>query len=104
MKYIDADRLKAEIEQLKGQLIRGACAAQIEMETNCKDEAYNEVLAILDSLQQEHSKVDLDEETIREEFHTIDHQCFEEGIEGWQREKLIARYFYKLGLNAKKEE
>ena len=53
MKYIDAERLRAEIERLKGQLIRGACAAQIEMETNCKDEAYNEVLAFLDSLQQE---------------------------------------------------
>jgi len=53
MKYIDADRLRAEIEKLKGQLIRGACAAMIEMETNCKDEAYNEVLSFIDSLQQE---------------------------------------------------
>lgn len=42
--------IKTEIERLKNQLIRGACAAQIEMETNCKDEAYNEVLAFLDTL------------------------------------------------------
>lgn len=52
-KYINAEKLKAEIERLKGQLIRGACASQIEMETNCKDEAYNEVLTLLDSIQQE---------------------------------------------------
>lgn len=44
------DQIRAEIERLKSQLIRGACAAQIEMETNCKDEAYNEVLAFLDTL------------------------------------------------------
>lgn len=52
-KYIDAEKLTAEIERLKGQLIYGACAAQIEMETNCKDEAYNEVLSFITSLQQE---------------------------------------------------
>ena len=51
-KYIDAEKLKAEIERLKGQLIRGACAAQIEMETNCKEEAYDEVLSLLDTLEE----------------------------------------------------
>lgn len=51
--YIDADKLKAEIERLKGQLIRGACAAQIEMETNCKEEAYDEVLSFLSTLESE---------------------------------------------------
>lgn len=52
MKYIPAEKLIAEIERLKGLLIRGACAAQIEMETNCKDEAYNEILSFIASLQQ----------------------------------------------------
>ena len=47
------EQIKAEIERLKGQLIRGACAAQIEMETNCKEEAYNEVLSFLDTLEPE---------------------------------------------------
>ena len=37
----------------------------------------------------------LDEETIRIEFHTIADKCFNEGIEGWEREKLIARHFAK---------
>ena len=50
------EKLKAEIERLKARLVRGACAAQIEMETNCKEEAYNEVLAILDSLEDDSPK------------------------------------------------
>ena len=47
---------------------------------------------------------ELSEETLIEEFHTIKNKCFDEGIEGWQREKLIARHFYELGLNARKEK
>ena len=50
------EKIRKEIERLKGQLIRGACAAQIEMETNCKDEAYNEVLAFIDTLSEEPDK------------------------------------------------
>ena len=42
--------IKAKIERLKSELVRGACAAGIAMETNCKEEAYNEVLAFIDSL------------------------------------------------------
>lgn len=47
------ETIKAKVERLKRQLIRGACAAQIEMETNCKEEAYDEVLAILDTLEEQ---------------------------------------------------
>ena len=57
---------------------------------------------IYEYLQQEQPEVKLNEETLREEFHTIDRRCFNEGIEGWQREKLIARHFYELGLNTGK--
>lgn len=39
-----------KIEELKSQLIRGACSSQIAMETACKEEAYNEVLDILNSI------------------------------------------------------
>lgn len=44
-------KIREEIERLKGQLVRGACAAQIEMKTNCKEEAYNEILSFLDTLE-----------------------------------------------------
>lgn len=51
---IDEDKLKSKIEGLKSNLIHGACSSQIAMETRCKEEAYNEVLAIIDSMQEEH--------------------------------------------------
>ena len=68
-----------------------------------KEVAYDETSSLITSLQQEQPEVELNEETLREEFHTIDRQCFNEGIDGWQREKLIARHFYELGLNARKK-
>ena len=38
----------------------GACSSQIAMETRCKEEAYNEVLAILDAMQEEPVSEDLE--------------------------------------------
>ena len=55
-------KIREEVERLKSQLLRGACSSQIEMETRCKEEAYNEVLTILDSLQEEPVSKDLEEE------------------------------------------
>lgn len=43
--------IRKEIERLKSQLVRGACAAQISMETSCKEEAYDAVLSFIDSLE-----------------------------------------------------
>lgn len=56
--YIDKDAVVAEIEKLKGQLLRGACSSQISMETSCKEEAYNEVLSFINTL--EVKEVDLE--------------------------------------------
>lgn len=58
---IDEDKLKSKIEGLKSNLIHGACSSQIAMETCCKEEAYNEVLAILDTMQEELASEDLEE-------------------------------------------
>ena len=55
-------KFRKEVEKLKSQLLRGACSSQIAMETRCKEEAYNEVLAILDSMQEEHVSEDLEKE------------------------------------------
>ena len=46
-------KIRKEVEKLKSNLIYGACSSQIAMETRCKEEAYNEVLAILDTVQEE---------------------------------------------------
>lgn len=47
------DKIKAEIQRLKNQLVRGASASQVVMETHCKDEAYDEILSFIDSLPEE---------------------------------------------------
>jgi len=48
------DEIRKEILRLKGRLVRGACAAQVQMETACKDEAYDEMLTILDTIEEKH--------------------------------------------------
>ena len=74
------EQICAEIDRLKSQLIRGACAAQIEMETNCKDEAYNEVLAFLDTLQEQpvsdHHEIEVE---FRGEKVTISREFYRDG-------------------------
>jgi hypothetical protein len=56
-------KIREEVEKLKSQLLRGACSSQIAMETRCKEEAYNEVLAILDTMQEEPVSEGLEEAT-----------------------------------------
>ena len=92
-KYIDAEKLIKAIEN-KGLI---NCSFALKMERL-------DTLALIDELQQEQQKEELNEETITNEFRIIGDKCFNEGIEGWQREKLIARHFYNLGLSARKEE
>ena len=48
----DKEKFRKKVEKLKSNLIHGACSSQVAMETRCKEEAYNEVLAILDSTQE----------------------------------------------------
>ena len=45
------DKIRKHIYYLRSQLIRGACSSQVAMETACKDEAYNEILAYIDKLE-----------------------------------------------------
>lgn len=46
-------KIREEVERLKSNLLYGACSSQVAMETRCKEEAYNEVLSILDTMQEE---------------------------------------------------
>lgn len=88
-KYIDADRLKAEITGWRNKQMGFAW------------DAVNEVLNIIDSLQQEQPEVDLEEEISRTyrdgsvtDTSDMDHVSYEN----------IAHHFYSLGINARKEE
>lgn len=100
MKYIDAEKLFAEIERLKEETCIGICEYD-SGEEHGRFEVLNHLLSTITSLQQEQQEEELNEETITNEFRIIGDKCFNEGIEGWQREKLIARHFYELGLNAR---
>ena len=112
MKYIDAEKLIAEIKKKRKILISEYNElAEYEVWRSANDNkikiyTINDILSLINSLQQEQPEVDLSEETLREEFYTIDRMCFDEGISGWsgwQREKLIARHFYELGRTRKVE-
>jgi len=46
----DRQLIREEIGRLKGELVLGACSSQTAMETACKSEAYDEVLAFIDKL------------------------------------------------------
>lgn len=47
------EKIKEEIKRRKAMLVKGACSAQTQMETNCKEEAYNEILDFVYNLDKE---------------------------------------------------
>lgn len=98
MELIDKDTLVAEIEKLKGLLLKGACASQISMQTNCKEEAYNEILSFLNTLKVK--EVDLEKEY--EEF-VVDDPIFGNFITNDTMGMKLAKHFFELGLKIKQE-
>lgn len=46
----EKDLIKNHILKLKSELVRGSCASQVAMETNCKEEAYDEILKFIEFL------------------------------------------------------
>ena len=90
-KYIDAEKLKAQIQSL------------IDSGYDSLQGNLHHVLSIIDSLQQEQPEVDLEEEIKK---------CLKHGkiVETKYRDyddidiKDTARHFYELGLKAGKEE
>ena len=101
--YISKDALVAEIERLKKQLIKGACASQIAMETRCKEEAYNEVLSFLNTL--EVKKVDLEKECknyLENNFSSVEEPDeFLTTLMQLDDMVLFAKHFYELGLKSR---
>lgn len=111
-KYIDADRLRAELEKrLKntrdymngvGMKYKGAKYFKAQG----KASAYDALLSIIYSLQQEQPEVDLEKEY--QEF--CKDNPFPWSSQYVNREYIdelclsVARHFYKLGLNARKED
>ena len=122
MKYIDAEKLIAEIERRKNQTERRINnivpirrkdtmdeeqLAKIELRDKV-DKAYlngvlitlSDILSFITSLQQEQPEVDLEREIIKYKVPFADDREYlnEQTLDA------IALHFYELGLNAKKEE
>ena len=103
-KYIDAEKLIAEIERRKEKWLaesrlikKGKDKA---MYAAGKSSAYTEFLSLVDSLQQEQPEVDLEKELdryFRGEFKQTAGGNFNNYIQ-------VARHFFALGRNARKEE
>ena len=103
------EQIKAEIERLKGQLIRGACAAQIEMETNCKEEAYDEILSFLSTLE---SEKPMNQKGLGEEIQRFLSNATKMDKGEWKGKYpisemgfgVVARHFYELGCRRTAEK
>ena len=105
-KYIDADKLIAEIERRLQEnadkaIVFGAAFAGRTAEDN-------DLKNLVTSLQQEQPEVDLEKEFAHEYaiYHlpTFILASLDEGTELIHFIYKTARHFYKLGLNARKEE
>lgn len=75
-----------------------------------RSDAYMELLNFIDSIPEESgcevnftTKNEDLEEALFGEFKKIDHECFEKGIVGFEREKLIARHFAEWQKQQMKE-
>lgn len=91
-KYIDADTLKERVTRL--------IASARQNDWPIAEDYLRRVIDIMDSLQQEQPEVDLEKEY--KEFVEDDpvYKKLVNGIVG----KHIARHFYELGRNARKED
>ena len=97
IKYIPVDKLIAEIEKRQEELSDHNFHSMVD--------EYDKVLDIIYSLQQEQPEVDLDK--YFRGWH-IEEEIGLTQPDGWScivdDLKDIARHFYELGLNARKEE
>ena len=92
----DKEKIRKEVEKLKSQLLRGACSSQIAMETRCKEEAYNEVLAIIDTMQEELVSEDLGEyiNELSKQFPEVSFAKLSRiavRVAKWQKEQLMEK-------------
>lgn len=108
-KYIDADLLQEKITEQMESLPRevGRGVGTITSKGYGMMQAFQIMRSIIDSLQQEQPEVDLEKE-IDLEWEKCDPIDEGMGLESAnivnEQFGYIARYFYNLGINARKEE
>lgn len=117
-KYIDADRLIAEIERLMSENCKLGKKAECFSHRAVED---NAILALVESLQQEQPEVDLEKVTNYSRINKLPEGFDKEWLKYYhndneynsakfhhtptvEREYIIARHFWFKGYNARKEE
>lgn len=103
MKYIDAEKLIAEIEKTRREFINKGEQNLHDAEIIRRSviSSCNDFLTLITSLQQEQPEVDLKEEITS--FFSKNPIPYEH-ITDWPLLKNTALHFYELGLNARKED
>lgn len=103
-KYIDVEKLKAELRRQKHEL-ELLIQSQGDYGQSCQIVAYENILSLLDSLQKEQLEVDLEKE-IRSMWEKCNPTDEGMGVESTYMHieafDIIVRYFFNLGLNARK--
>lgn len=101
MDYIPVDKLKAEIERQQRSLMLLSNTEVVSMRRDCalQNGVYVHILGIIDALQQEQPEVDLDEkiESYFKGFGKFASVGIDDCVD-------IAKHFYELGLNTRKED
>ncbi len=98
-KYIDAEKLKVEIQKLRS----GSCISESD---DYYEYAKDDILDIIISLQQEQPK-DIEEDFFFDEAMRVyddNNKYPPSSEEELNMLEIIARHFYELGLNTRKEE
>lgn len=103
-KYIDADKLIAVIKRQK-HMLKTSIQSGGDYGQSCTIVIYDNILSIIDSLQQEQPKIDLEKEI---DEHVIYMPFGEFSSDGERQEdvewaKKEFRHFFELGFNARKE-
>lgn len=108
MKYIDAEKLKAEVKRIKNDYNSNSFVGGLVYLG--KKETIDEFCSLIDSLQQEQPEIDL-EAVIEREWNLFNKQLkqydkeYEEVVLlNWFGFYNVARHFYELGSNTRKED
>jgi hypothetical protein len=105
MKYIDAEKLIAEIER-RMKIMLGVEGLVTGVADNMRYQDYKSLLSFIDSLQQEQPEVDFKIEERKWVHNAVDNIFPEDGdfmseVDFRKILKDTARHFYELGKNSK---
>ena len=97
-KYIDAEKLEESLKRRYTDITVPVITSEGGLESYFRRREIRDIIKLIDSLQQEQPEVDLEKEIA--DFWTATGWC---QIMTLSKFKVIARYFYGLGLNVKEE-